>query len=114
MTTKTTDELLFDIFDKLKGKDDFPARSVRKRVAIISTPRCGSSMFCDVLRNTEYFGDPKEWINMRYVSAYAKLFDVKKIDINGYFDFLMQRENPRPKDVVMNDWLGLSCSGYSC
>ena len=72
MKVITTEERLIDIFSDIDKHPDFPIKEITKKVAIVSTPRCGSSMFCDVLRNTDRVGDPKEWINKRYLSAYSK------------------------------------------
>ncbi len=90
-STQTTDDLLLSIFQDLNERPDFPVSDIRQKVAIISTPRCGSTFFCDVLHRTGLVGDPKEWINLRYLQAYAKLFGNNNIDIGRYLDFIFRK-----------------------
>lgn len=90
MTQKTTNELLCEIFEELKYRPDYLGK-IEKKVAIISTPRCGSSMFCDVLKKTNKVGDPKEWINIRYIQAYAKVFSNNNINLTEYISFIQRK-----------------------
>ena len=93
MKVITTEERLIDIFSDIDKHPDFPIKEITKKVAIVSTPRCGSSMFCDVLRNTDRVGDPKEWINKRYLSAYSRYFgiNIKDVDFSKYLDFIFRK-----------------------
>jgi len=91
MKSKTTDEKLLDLFSDLDKQHDFPVRELQKKVAIISTPRCGSSMFCDILRKTGVIGTPLEWVNMRYLGAYSKYFELNNIDMSQYLDFIYRK-----------------------
>jgi LPS sulfotransferase NodH len=89
---KTTDEILYDLFADLdKKNEDTNFGPPQKKIAIISTPRCGSSLFCDLLRNTQQLGDPKEWINVRYLAAYSKYFDLQNIDFQQYLAFVIKK-----------------------
>lgn len=88
---KKTDERLRDLMRQLEARADFPLEKVHKKVAIISTPRSGSSMFCDILHNTELCGEPREWINMRYLDAYARVTGTKNIDITAYLHFIIRK-----------------------
>jgi LPS sulfotransferase NodH len=60
----------------------------KKVVAIISTPRCGSTYLCEVLKNTGKFGMPEEWINPRMLYEYMRLFGLKEINFQEYIEFL--------------------------
>lgn len=91
MSNKTTDEILVDIFRDLDGRADFPIDEIKKKIAIISTPRCGSSMFCDVLKNTKQCGDPKEWFNHRYFSAYGRFHKIQELNFKTYLDFILKK-----------------------
>lgn len=91
MKLGTTDELLMDLFSDLDRRPDFPVKDIRKKVALVSTPRCGSSMFCDILKRTEKVGDPREWINPRYVEAYGKYFGLNNIDLGQYLEFIFRK-----------------------
>lgn len=88
---QTTQEFLLDIFRDLRKRPDFPLEGIAKKVAFISTPRSGSTMFCDVLYRTGKCGHPMEWINTRYISAYAQLFQTQDIDITRYLEFVMRK-----------------------
>lgn len=90
MKQKTTDDMLVDVFSDLDKRPDFPVKEIRKKVAFVSTPRCGSSMFCDILLKTGMVGDPKEWINIRYLNAYAKYLG-KRLTISQYLDFIFRK-----------------------
>jgi len=91
MEMKTTDERLLDVFYELDKQQDFPINEIQKKVAFVSTPRCGSSMFCDILRQTGKVGFPREWINMRYLNAYAKYTRSNNIDMEQYLDFILRK-----------------------
>lgn len=91
MKYKTTDERLLDIYSDLDNISDFPVKNICKKIAIISTPRCGSSMFCNVLYRTNKFGNPKEWLNMRYLATYAKYFKIKNISLDQYLAFIYRK-----------------------
>ncbi len=89
--SKTTDEILVDIFTELKQKPDTSYNGKIKKIAIISTPRCGSTMFSDTLYQSGLFGNPKEWINLRYIEAYGKVFGKSDIKLDEYMDFLIRK-----------------------
>jgi len=91
MSQKTTEEILKDIFQTLKSSP--PKEMPRFKVAIISTPRCGSSLFCDVLANTGEFGWPLEWFNTRYMQAYGQVLGLKQVDFNNYLNWVMARSS---------------------
>jgi LPS sulfotransferase NodH len=59
---------------------------VKFRYAIISTPRCGSSMFCDILKRTEKLGRPEEWLNLRRIRAYCQVKGLKNVSFSKYVD----------------------------
>ena len=56
---------------------------------LISTPRVGSSMLCEKLRNTHLFGYPSEWFNPTYVQEYVKLSQ-KPFSFDHYLAQLLQ------------------------
>lgn len=91
MKAKSTDEQLVDIFAKLAKAPDFPVSDIRSKIALVSTPRCGSTMFCDVLQQTGLAGDPKEWLNVRYLSAYGTYFGYKSVNLADYLNFVLRK-----------------------
>ena len=88
---KTTDELLLDIMSDLNGRKSSDTSVVNKKLLILSTPRSGSSLFCDVLTRTSEIGECKEWFNPRYIQAYAKLFNLSQVDFNEYTQFITKK-----------------------
>lgn len=87
----TTNEILESLFRELMEKDSFSGE-VTTKIALISTPRCGSSFFCDTLRNSERVGFPAEWINLRYFDAYAKVLDLgSNVDLGTYLNFIFSK-----------------------
>ena len=88
---RTTDERTMDVFSELDKRPDYPVTAIRQRVALISTPRCGSTMFCDILRNTGMVGHAEEWLNMRTLGAYSKYMGGDKINLGQYLDFILRK-----------------------
>ncbi|MFT6689661.1 MAG: LPS sulfotransferase NodH [Colwellia sp.] len=88
---KTTDELLFDLMVSLKGRKSIPLKITDRKVLILSTPRSGSTLFCDVLNSTAKIGECREWFNMRYIAAFAKMNKTANINFSDYFNFISQK-----------------------
>jgi len=97
---KNTDERLYELFAELRQAPDCPTPN--KKIAIISTPRCGSKFFCESLASTGRFGRPKEWMNIRYVKAYARLFELKDMDLNQYLQFVMAKTTTSNRVFTLN------------
>lgn len=66
-----------------------PATKIRKKVAIISTPRCGSTLFCESLRTTGQIGDPSEWLNPRRMRAFGRVHGKLQVQLAPYLDYVM-------------------------
>ena len=88
---KNTDDLLLDMMTALSKKESVDLNTIKKKVLILSTPRSGSTIFCDVLMNTKKIGDCREWFNMRYLAAYGKLVANENVNINEYLQFIMAK-----------------------
>lgn len=98
MSAPTLDERIIQIYRDLENRPDFPRTQIRKKIAIISTPRCGSSLFCDVLLNTGKFGYPGEWFNPRFFLGYRRFFKLTQINLHTYLDFI-QKKTTSPNGV---------------
>ncbi len=59
---RSEQERLFNIFENLNNKPDYPANKKITKIALLATPRSGSNLFCDVLERTNQFGMPQEWV----------------------------------------------------
>jgi len=66
------------------------SKSPSFKVAIVSTPRCGSTMFCDTLEKTELFGWPEEWFHDHFIKAYESVLQ-KKFDYKDYLDLITKK-----------------------
>jgi len=91
-TLRNIDESLLLMFSELDKRSDFPIKNIKKKLALISTPRCGSNLFCDVLFNTQQVGYPNEWISTRFIQAYANFFNINgSVSFNEYFNFVLRK-----------------------
>ena len=68
-----------------------PPAETLKKLLILSTPRSGSSMFCEVLHSTGKIGECLEWLNPRYMQAYAQVKQLTQVNINEYLNYIVQR-----------------------
>lgn len=89
----TTQQLLENTFLTLAKIEPIEATNPSSidKIAIISTPRCGSTYFCEVLRRTEMFGWPAEWFNMRYLQAYKDVLGLHEVNFSEYFQWVLMR-----------------------
>ena len=88
---KTTDDLLLEKMIELSKNESCNINTIKKKVLILSTPRSGSSMFCDVLSNTKQLGECAEWFNSRYIAAYGKMIGSPNVQFNDYLTFIMEK-----------------------
>ena len=87
---RNLDTWMRDLFEDLGKRSSRVARP-SKKVAIISTPRSGSTFFCESLSGTGRFGEPREWLNPRQVGAFARYSGQKVIKLQEYLKFVMER-----------------------
>jgi LPS sulfotransferase NodH len=88
--SKTFDERLHALFEQLRNVAEH-SQPPRRKVAIISTPRCGSKFFCESLASTRRFGHPAEWMNPSYLNAYARVLNPTNLSLSEYFNFIIGR-----------------------
>lgn len=89
MAMNTTQELLDERYRALSDRPDGPAPS--KKVAVISTPRTGSSLFCERLTQTQVCGFAAEWFNPVYIKSYCRVFDITDFDFDAYRNFVIRK-----------------------
>lgn len=65
--------------------------AVSRRIAVVSTPRCGSTLFCNALGSTNLFGLPEEWFNPRRIEAYARFAGLESVDLGRYLNHVIDR-----------------------
>ena len=71
MKFESTDDMFRSCAARALGSADPHASAVRK-VLILSTPRSGSTFFCDALERTGLMGHPLEYLNPRVLSEVCK------------------------------------------
>lgn len=64
---------------------------VSRRIAVISTPRCGSTLFCTSMNSTGLFGEAHEWLNTGHISCYAEVANLQNVDIGAYLNHVIER-----------------------
>jgi len=77
----------FRDLDRRPRRGSGPAR----KIAILSTPRSGSTLFCDSLASTGLFGQPEEWLNPRRIEAYRRIRGVESAHLAEYLGFVSSR-----------------------
>jgi LPS sulfotransferase NodH len=84
------DDLLQTLFARLDLVQRDNVKPIRK-IAIFSTPRSGSTHFCNALSNTQKMGEPLEWFNNRFLDNYLSYFKKKDFKLVDYVDFIFTK-----------------------
>lgn len=71
-TDKPLKKTHIKLFQDLMDSPD-AASQADKRLLVVCTPRCGSTLFTDALSNTGKIGLCEEWFNYEYFAAYSKV-----------------------------------------
>lgn len=90
----TIEEETLHLISDLDKRPDFPPDKITKKIAILSTPSCGSSMFCNILRKTGKLGHPYEWFSDLFMRHYKEYFGIKEetpLDLRWFLDFVMRK-----------------------
>ncbi|MBU2891929.1 hypothetical protein KO495_01170 [Colwellia sp. D2M02] len=86
-----TDDVLLNLMVKLSKNDSVATSTIKNKVLILSTPRSGSSLFCDVLNNTAQIGECAEWFNERYINAYGRMTNTSNVKFDEYLNFILEK-----------------------
>jgi len=87
----STDDALLELMRQLDRRGSSDLDSIQKRFLILSTPRSGSGLFADILNRTGKIGECREWLNMRYVSAYGTMRGRSQVNLQEYLAFVMRK-----------------------
>lgn len=82
---EAVDSIIYDL-EKSPNK----STKVNSKVLILSTPRSGSSLFCDII-NQNFSGYVAEWFNPRYILSHNRIINKKtdsEININSYLKYI--------------------------
>jgi LPS sulfotransferase NodH len=79
--------------DRFRELQRQPPRNVpvRQRIAVVSTPRCGSTLFCTSLQSTNLFGSPSEWFNARHIEDYGQVWGLQNVHVGRYLNHIIER-----------------------
>jgi len=80
-----------ELFQQLADTPSAPLSSIEKGLLVLSTPRSGSTLFCDKLSRTGKIGLCEEWFNLGYMKAYIKALHLDHFDIREYLRFVAQK-----------------------
>ena len=75
----------------LNSRGGAASGEVKKKLLVLSTERSGSSLFCEVLGELKVVGECREWLNPRYLQAYAKMLGEAEVNVNQYANFVISK-----------------------
>lgn len=78
------------LFERLASAPDAPAGPI-KVLMILSTPRSGSTLLCNVLNQTGKLGWCEEWFNNQYIQAYLQVMGLKTVTLAEYLTFVARK-----------------------
>lgn len=81
---RNTDDHLEAIMSELMARESAPSEQLCRKILILSTPRSGSTFFCDVLNKSASLGECGEWFNLRYMRAFQKLSGLESMSFAAY------------------------------
>jgi LPS sulfotransferase NodH len=97
---------LLRIMLDLLSREAVPVDKIERKILILSTPRCGSTLFCDVLNRFGGLGECREWFNPRYIEAYCQVAQESEFIFQRYFEFIATRTIRDSKTFVANVHVG--------
>ena len=96
-----TDDQLEDKMSELMTRESAPPEQLRRKILILSTPRSGSSFFCDVLNKSANLGECAEWFNWRYLAAYQRILNANAFNVDQYVKKLVMAKSLRGSDTFV-------------
>ena len=91
-----------DLFKLLVSQPD-DTRGLEQSLLILSTPRCGSTLFCEALNNSLQLGIADEWLNYEYFAAWTLVLDLDHFDLQEYINWVA-RKTMRNTGVLVLNW----------
>jgi len=90
-----------DLFTWLAGCPD-ATEPLKDALLVLGTPRCGSTLFCEVLNSSNRIGYCDEWFNYEYFAAYIEVLGVE-FSLQDYVNFIA-RKTMRDTGVFALKW----------
>jgi len=94
-----------DMFKLLLAQPD-DTRGLEQSLLILSTPRCGSTLFCEALNSSLQLGVADEWLNYEYFAAWAFVLGVTKFDLQEYINWIARKTMRNTGVLVINQHIG--------
>ena len=91
-----------DLFKLLAAQTD-DTRGMEQSLLILSTPRCGSTLFCEALNNSLQLGIADEWLNYEYFATWTFVLDLDHFDLQEYINWVA-RKTMRNTGVLVLNW----------
>jgi LPS sulfotransferase NodH len=76
-----------DMFKSLAEQPN-DTRGLEQSLLILSTPRCGSTLFCEALNNSRQIGVADEWLNYEYFATWALVLGLDHFDLQEYINWI--------------------------
>jgi LPS sulfotransferase NodH len=90
-----------DLFTSLATDPDSEVPAT-KTLLLLATPRCGSTLFTEILNSTRELGYCDEWLNHDYFNAWSEVMG-QEFDLDTYLDFV-RRKTTRGTGVFCLKW----------
>jgi len=79
-----------DLFSDMAKVAPSPVKSVEKSLCVLSTPRSGSTLFCEALNSTGLIGHIEEWFNYEYFRAWYYVLGKEDFQLKEYLTWVIE------------------------
>jgi LPS sulfotransferase NodH len=94
-----------DLFTSLATEPD-DTRGLEQSLLILSTPRCGSTLFCEALNNSRQLGIADEWLNYEYFATWTYVLGLNHFDLQEYINWVARKTLRGTGVMVINQHIG--------
>ncbi len=94
-----------DMFKLLAAQPD-DTRGVEQSLLILSTPRCGSTLFCEALNNSRQLGVADEWLNYEYFVTWTDVLSLDHFDLQEYINWITRKTLRDTGVLVIHQHIG--------
>ncbi len=102
-------------YEELLLREDYQG-AISRNIALISTPRSGSTFFAQVLSESGAFGMPKEWFGKKQIQAFCIFAGMKEadFDLQNYMNFIYRKSASNSTfsaKIHVNHWVDFKKRG---
>lgn len=90
MKEKPIKDWQLDLFSDMAKVKPSPVKSVEKSLCVLSTPRSGSTLFCEALNSTGLIGHIEEWFNYEYFRAWYYVLGKEDFQLKDYLTWVIE------------------------